>query len=365
MDYPSNKLLISKIQEIRFKHLAQISTIHNPKIWSSVSENVEYVTVTIVIPSRGCSWALSEYGGCSVCGYVNDSSRDRAVPVDTIIKRLSELLIEAKYSKKIEVQIFNSGSFFDEKDVFSDLRSKIIDLITNIPEVFKLAVECRTEYIIEEKNIIEETIEQLKGVILEIGIGLESSNDTILKDCWNKGTTLANYKKSVKILQTLGAKIKSYIFIKPPFLTERDAIRDTILTISQVAQIGTDVISINPCNVQNGTLVNELFRQNRYRPPWLWSVLHIIQAATKIAPNTNIICDPTAGGKLRGAHNCGKCDKTVLPLLTKAINKEVLPSDLSQICSCYHRWEIIITTPWEILRTRNISKLQRLSPLRE
>ncbi len=365
MDYPSNKLLISKIQKIRYKHLAQISTIHNPKIWSSVSENVEYVTLTIVIPSRGCSWALSEYGGCSVCGYVNDSSRDRAVPVDTIIKHLSELLIEAKYSKKIEVKIFNSGSFFDEKDVFSDLRSKIINLITNIPEVFKLAVECRIEYIIEEKNIIEETIKQLKGVILEIGIGLESSNDTILKDCWNKGTTLANYKKSVKILQTLGAKIKSYIFIKPPFLTERDAIRDTILTISEVAQIGTDVISINPCNVQNGTLVNELFRQNRYRPPWLWSVLHIIQAATKIAPNTNIICDPTAGGKLRGAHNCGKCDKTVLPLITKAINKEELPADLSQICSCYHRWEIIITTPWEILRTRNISKLQRLSPLRE
>ncbi len=365
MEYPCNKLLTSKIQEIRHKHLDQISTIHNPKIWSSVSENVEYVTITIVIPSRGCSWALSEYGGCSVCGYVNDSSRDRAVPVDTIIKRLSELLVETEYTRKIEVQIFNSGSFFDEKDVSSDLRTKIINLITNVPEVFKLAVECRTEYILEEKNIIEETIKQLKGIILEIGIGLESSNNTILKDCWNKGTTLESYKKSVRVLQTLGAKIKSYIFIKPPFLTERDAIRDTISTISEVALIGTDVISINPCNVQNGTLVNELFRQNRYRPPWLWSVLHIIQVAAKIAPKTTIICDPTAGGKHRGAHNCGKCDKTVMPLLTKAINREELPSDLSKICSCYHQWEIIITTPWEILRTRNLSKLQRLSPLRE
>jgi len=365
MNYPSNKLLTSKIQEIRHEHLAQISAIHNPKIWSSVSENLEHVTVTIVIPSRGCSWALSESGGCSVCGYVNDSSRERDVPVDTIIRRFSDLLKGTNYSKKIEVQIFNSGSFFDEKDVSTELRSKIIGFITSIPEIFKLAVECRTEYILEEKNIIEETIKQLKGVILEIGIGLESSNDTILKDCWNKGTTLENYKKSVKILQTLGVKIKSYIFIKPPFLTERDAIRDTVLTISEVAQIGTDVISINPCNVQNGTLVNDLFRQNRYRPPWLWSVLHIIRAAAKIAPRTSIICDPTAGGKHRGAHNCGKCDKKVLPLLTKAINKEELPSDLSKICSCYNKWEIIITTPWEILRTRNISKLQRLSPLRE
>ncbi len=365
MVYPNNKLLTSKIQEIRNKHLAQISDNVNPKIWSSVSENEEYITVTIVIPSRGCSWALGEYGGCSVCGYINDSSRDRVVPIEIIIKHLTKLLVETEYSKKIEVQIFNSGSFFDEKDVSSDLRSRIISLITNVPNVFKLAVECRTEYIIKEKSIIEETIKQLKGVILEIGIGLESSNDTILRDCWNKGTTLENYKKSVKILQTLGVKIKSYIFIKPPFLTERDAIRDTIITISEVAKIGTDVISINPCNVQNGTLVNELFRQNRYRPPWLWSVLHIIQTATKIAPDTAIICDPSAAGKLRGAHNCGKCDKTVLHLLTKAINKEKLPSDLSQICSCYNKWEIIISTPSEFLRIRNIAKLQRLSLLQE
>ena len=362
---PSNKLLKSKIQEIRHRHLAQISENSNPKIWSSVSENEEFVTVTVVIPSRGCSWALGESGGCSVCGYVNDSSRDNAVSIETIIKSLTKLLVETEYTKKVELQIFNSGSFFDEKDVSSDLRSKIINLITNVPYVFKLAVECRTEYIIEEKNIIEDTIKQLKGIILEIGIGLESSNNNILIDCWNKGTTLENYEKSVNILKTLGVQIKSYIFIKPPFLTEREAIRDAILTISEVVKIGTDVISINPCNVQNGTLVNELFRQNRYRPPWLWSVLHIIRAATTIAPSTKVICDPSAAGKLRGAHNCGKCDKTILPLLTKAINKEILPSDLSKLCSCYLRWEIIISSPWEILRTRNISKLQYLSPLRE
>jgi radical SAM enzyme (TIGR01210 family) len=365
MKYPNNDLLVSKIQDIRHQHLAQISTSQYPKIWSSVSENAESVTVTIVIPSRGCSWALSEYGGCSVCGYVNDSSRDRTVPIDTIIERLSELLLDTKYTKKIEIQIFNSGSFFDEKDVSTELRTKIIDLITDIPEVYKLAVECRTEYIIKGRKIIETTFEQLKGVILEIGIGLESSNNSILRDCWNKGTTLENYKESVNILRTIGVKIKSYIFLKPPFLTERDAIRDTILTIDEIAQIGTDVISINPCNVQNGTLVNELFHQNKYRPPWLWSVLHIIQAASKITPDTVIICDPSAAGKLRGAHNCGKCDKTVIPLLTKAINGEVIPSDLSQICSCYHKWELIISTPWEHLRIHNISKLQRLSPLRE
>ena len=365
MIYPINKLLTKKIQEIRHNYLAQIPDDQKTKIWSSVSENEEYVTITVVIPSRGCSWALGEYGGCSVCGYVNDSSRDSDIPIETIITKLRKLLTETNYSKKIEIQIFNSGSFFDERDVPSDLRSKIIDLVTNVPGVFKLAVECRAEYIIENKDIIKGTIKKLEAIILEIGIGLESANNIILRDCWNKGTSMVKYKKAVDILHSLGTRIKSYVFIKPPFLTERDAINDTILTISEVAKIGTDVISINPCNVQNGTLVNDLFHKKRYRPPWLWSVLHIIQAAIKIAPKTKIICDPSAAGKLRGAHNCGKCDKTVTSLLKKAVYKEELPSDLSSICSCYLRWEIIITTPWEILRTRNVSKLHRLSPLRE
>lgn len=365
MSYPINNLLVEKILEIRHKHLTKISETHNPEIWSSVSENEDYITITFIIPSRGCSWALGKYGGCSVCGYVNDSSRDKAIPLETIINKLKALLFETTYSKKIEVQIFNSGSFFDNNDVSVELRSEIIDLITNIPAVFKLSVECRSEYVISEKEIIQETIQQLKGTILEIGIGLESTNNAILKDCWNKGTTLEKYKEAIIILQTLGAQVKSYIFVKPPFLTEREAIKDAVLTISEVIRIGTDVISINPCNIQNGTIVNELFRQKRYHPPWLWSVLHIIQTAVKISPEMKIICDPSAAGKLRGTHNCGKCDKTVLSLLKKAINKEELPSDFSKICSCYHRWEIIIATPWEALRTRNVSKLQRLSPLRE
>jgi radical SAM enzyme (TIGR01210 family) len=342
-----------------------MSDATHSKIWSSVSENENHFTVTVVIPSRGCSWALSENGGCSVCGYVNDSSRENIIPLKKISDEITQLIVDVKYDKPLELQVFNSGSFFDQNDVPEELRTTIINLIIKSRQVFKLSVECRPEYILKEKTIIEETLNRLSEIKLEIGLGLESSNNAILQDCWNKGTTLEVYKSSLSYLQSIGIFVKSYIFIKPPFLNEQEAFRDAIKTIFDAKEMGTDVISINPCNIQNGTLVYELFRKDEYQTPWLWTVLHLIMRANEFTPDGKIICDPTAAGKERGAHNCGKCDKTVLKLIEKAVQKEKLPEDLSKICSCYLNWEILMNTPWETFRTRRISKLRKLKPLKE
>ncbi|MCK5342523.1 MAG: archaeosine biosynthesis radical SAM protein RaSEA [Candidatus Heimdallarchaeota archaeon] len=360
-----NPLISDRIQEIRHTYLTQVSDTSHSKIWSGVSEKEDYITVTIVIPSKGCSWALSDNGGCSVCGYVNDSSRENQIPVTKIEDELRRLIIEPKYNKPLELQIFNSGSFFDKSDVPEELRNTIIDLIKSSGQIIKLSIECRPEFILKEKKAIKETLKRLSKIKLEIGIGLESSNNAILLDCWNKGTTLEDYESSLIYLQSIGVQVKSYVFIKPPFLSEQEALRDSIKTVFDAKQMGTDVISINPCNIQNGTLIYELFRKDEYQPPWLWTVLHLIMIANEIAPNIEIICDPTAAGKERGAHNCGKCDKIVLKLIEKAVQREKLPDTFSEICSCYLNWEILMNTPWESFRTRKLSKLRKLNPLKE
>ncbi len=361
----TNPLLTRKIKGIRQDYLTHISDKSHAKIWSSVSEKENLLIITVLIPSRGCSWALSESGGCSVCGYVNDSSRENKIPIKLIKEELTRVIIDVEYTKPLELQIFNSGSFFDKDDVPEELRDLLIDLITQSGKVIKLSVECRPEYILKEKKVIEKLLKQLSNVSLEIGLGLESSNNAILQDCWNKGTTLENFKSSLEYLHSIGITVKSYVFIKPPFLNEQEALRDAIKTIIDAQHLGSDVISINPCNVQNGTLIYELFRKNEYQSPWLWTVLQVIKMSNELFPNSTIICDPTAGGKERGAHNCGKCDKLVLKLIEKAVQKEKLPENFSKICSCYSNWKILMNTPWETFRIHNLSKLRRLNPLRE
>lgn len=365
MSLQRNFLLASTILKLRHEFLDQISENYKPKIWSNLTESDQKATITVVMPTHGCSWALSESGGCSVCGYVNDSSRDKSIPSEQILIRIKDLLNQVDPEKPIELKLYNSGSFFDETDIPEKLRLKIIDLIKKTPNIFRLGVESRPEFVLNNLNIVKDTKNSLDSVNLEIGIGLESSNNAILRDCWNKGSSFEEYTRCVEILRLSGIRTKSYILIKPPFLTEAEAIYDALRTSHDAISIRTDVLSLNPCNVQNGTLAHHLQKKDRYQPPWLWSVLYVITTIRQKYPNIEIICEPTAAGKQRGSHNCGKCDKTVLGLINKVIVNEQIPEDLSAICSCFSIWQFLLRTPIEVFRSRNQSKLRRLNPLQE
>ena len=52
-----------------------------------------------------------------------------------------------------------------------------------------------------------------------------------------------------------------------------------------------------------------------------------------------MIVHPTAGGKLRGAHNCGKCDEEVVA----AIERYSVSADLRELegldCTCKSVWK--------------------------
>ena len=75
-----------------------------------------------------------------------------------------------------------------------------------------------------------------------------------------------------------------------------------------------------------------------YRPPWLFSIVEILEKSKKIAPDVRIKCDIVAGGKIRGAHNCKDCDTPFL----KAISEFSLSQDTKAFknlhCNCYDKY---------------------------
>ena len=96
---------------------------------------------------------------------------------------------------------------------------------------------------------------------------------------------------------------------KPPFMNEADALDHCVRWIEAVAE-RSDEISVNPMNIQRGTVIDRLHRHNEYRPPWLWSLVDMIQRAhPTIHPKggingdddqvSRLIVHPTAGGKIR------------------------------------------------------------------
>ena len=131
-------------------------------------------------------------------------------------------------------------------------------------------------------------------------------------------------------------------------MSEGDALHHTTKWIREIAEY-SDEISVNPMNIQKRTIVDRIFRHREYRPPWLWSLVQMIRNVhadihpTDGEPLTRLIVHPTAAGSIRGAHNCGLCDKEV----AAAIERYSVSGSLLEFeglnCDCESRWEAEIT----------------------
>jgi radical SAM enzyme (TIGR01210 family) len=281
----------------------------------------------VILQTTGCSHFHG--GGCSMCGY-NFGSSGRAKPTDIVrqfdnaIKQLGEVGL---------LKLYTSGSFLDECEVPSETADHILKHCSDTGT--RLLFESRPEYI---------TPGRLGHVLalhdeLEIAIGLESANDRVLRYSINKGFTVADFRRAAELLNDREVDLRSYVLLKPPFLTEAEAVADSISTIEYASKF-SETISLNPVNVQKGTLVEKLWRNWAYRPPWLWSVLQVLR--TTQTNGKRLICDPTGGGKERGAHNCGKCDGVILD----SIRAFSLSQDKSRLgspeCGCADVWKSVV-----------------------
>ncbi|MFW5898288.1 MAG: archaeosine biosynthesis radical SAM protein RaSEA [Candidatus Saliniplasma sp.] len=281
---------------------------------------------SVIFRTRGCSWNRSS--GCTMCGYYTDTNPS------IIDEDLEEQVhdVSEKYSGEDIVKIYTSGSFLDEEELPQDIALKIL----NSFDTDKTVVETRPQYITEDR--LHKYSAEVKK--LEIAVGLESSNNFVLKNCINKGFRYEQYLEKRDTVFENRSKLRTYLLLKPPFLTEKEAIKDLKNSIQQVSH-PDNIISVNPVNVQRGTLLEKLWNEKVYRPPWLWSLLKVFSEVSYV--DSMLISSSVGLGSERGAHNCGECDTELVEL----IREFNLTQDIEPIkdrlkdprCSCYHQWK--------------------------
>lgn len=286
----------------------------------------------IILKTKGCSWAHES--GCTMCGYFNDSAFTEISNEDLISQFHTAM---KSYNHEPVVKIFTSGSFLDPTEINQTVQETIIRKLSKTSD--KIAVESRPEYITQSH--LETCENHLSDSCLEVGIGLESANDTIRTFNINKGFSFKDYKKAAALLHKHHHLLKTYVLVKPPFLSENQAIHDAVETIRLIDNI-TDTVSLNPTNVQKATLVEYLWKQQYYRPPWLWSIIEILKQGSKMTKK-RLQCDVVGGGSSRGPHNCRNCNKPVLKNIRKfSLTQDT--SDLSSIaCDCKQQWHDQLT----------------------
>ncbi len=302
------------------------------RVWSEeeVIDGETHQALTVILRTRGCTWAIK--GGCSMCGYINDSFVKK-ITAEHLVNQFETAL--GRFDDHTVIKMYTSGSFLDDTEVHPEAQRGILE---RVPEqVVRFQSEAQAHHVREDK--LEDLRHRLPAPCeFALGIGMEASTPEVLEYSVNNEFDVEDYENAARVAETYDSLLKCYVLVKPPFLTERGAIEEAVATAERIT--GTpalEALSFNPISVHKNTLVERLWQDGDYRPPWLWSVAEVLKRADAVA-NCQIHSDVVAGGKPRGAHNCGECDEDVL----RAIDAHKKTGDVDVFdrvdCECKDVW---------------------------
>jgi archaeosine synthase beta-subunit len=282
----------------------------------------------LILRTRGCYWA--DLKGCSMCGYAKDTLGRSATP-EELGQQLDAAL--RVYRGEPYVKIYTSGSFLDDREVDPGSRQRLVEGFSHGAR--RLLFETLPEF------ATAETLEPLRRAFpgeVEVALGLESTQPDVLLRYVNKNSPPQAYLDAADRVRSLGLRAKGYLLLKPPYLTEREAIEDVVTSV-RLAAPHFDALSVNPVHIQNGTVVEWLYHRGRYRPPWLWSLSEVMQRGARHRGSTRLVTFPTAGGLARGPHNCGSCDRSFLSALEEASLSQRFDGLAGLACACGAEWQ--------------------------
>jgi radical SAM enzyme (TIGR01210 family) len=293
-----------------------------------------YDSLTIILNTGGCRWARA--GGCTMCGYVAESVEGGSVAHEDLMAQVEKCLDHERENADDpagQIKIYTSGSFLDEREVPAETRQAIA---ATFGDRDRIVVESLPDFVDREK--MSDFTDQ--GLETDVAIGLETATDRIRHDCVNKYFDFSEFERAAADAREMGAGIKAYLLMKPPFLSESEAIEDMQRSIRRCADVeGCHTVSMNPCNVQRHTMVEDLFHDDGYRPPWLWSVADVLESTAD--EDVIVVSDPVGHGSDRGAHNCGECDDRVQRAI-KDFDLRQDPTVFEEVtCECERTWDVV------------------------
>lgn len=239
--------------------------------------------VMIVLRSNGCQHYKTN-GGCSMCAHLNGAPLTDKITHQNYVEQWNSV-IDGSFVESAEksfnlndypvVCVYNLGSLLNPEEISVETVKYIFSSLNEYKGVKKVIIESRAEYVTED--ILKAIREEYDGVV-EVGIGVESTNFLIRELCHHKAIEDTSIiTDAVNALHKFNMKALAYVNFKPIFLTESEAIEDAITTsVDCFKKFGFDAVSIEPTSLQENSLANYLYNLGLYRVPWLWSLRDII-----------------------------------------------------------------------------------------
>lgn len=333
------KVISEKMKEIHSKIPIQSFNVSNVAATDIREENFEGVNckrLVMYLMSNGCEWALKSGNGCSMCGHIAKQTRkDELISTENYILQFKSEFNKYDFKNYPILNLYNNGSFMNDNEIPSEARREILKTISENENIKMVVIETRPEFVTEKKIIEIKKI--LRNKRVEIAMGLEVYEDKYRYTCLNKGFSLAQFEKASKIIVE-NVYLRTYVMLKPPFLTEKESIDEAIKTIKYAFSIGASTVSLETCTIQDYTLVNYLYSKKIYNTAWLWSILEVVKNTAHLGKVIVGLFQfyPSAD---KVPFNCEKCSNKVLDSIVDYNRTLDIKSFEDISCECKLEWE--------------------------
>lgn len=226
---------------------------------------------TLVLQCPSCSW-----GKCVFCGFSKDCLTAKRPSIGDFLAQLNSYF--QKYSMPEHLEIYNSGSFLDDRQISTESMIAIFKDLQG-RGVQSVAIESRPEYI--KAETLSPLAAQFKGD-LTVAIGLEVANDDILSKL-KKGFSLDDVEEAHSVLKDMGLSSRAYLLAGAPF-TE-DPKSATLDSLQYSRETGFDEISILAAYPMEGSKGYALWQSGEWSPISLDEFDRIVALAKETVSN--------------------------------------------------------------------------------
>lgn len=301
--------------------------------------------VDIWFKTRGCRY--DRHGSCTMCNY------DWSSPTTSIeqISFVKEALSKAG-APPHELLISPSGSMLDKTEVLIEARRGIFEIASKQPCKLFL-FETRPETVTEEALVEYANAFANTDTAIGVEMGLESSNQWILNYCVNKQLSLQDFEQAVQLIKKNQMLTYANVSLGTAFLTEQEAIQDTVESIQWALGKGIDRVVLFPLHVKDFTVLHWLWEKGLHTPTSLWALPEVLK---RLGPDATLKIElawykPLPSEKFPQypiPQTCNFCNTKVVELLDsykKTMDYKFIELLDGLSCPCHSAWRKRIAIP--------------------
>lgn len=215
--------------------------------------------------------------------------------------------IDSASRKPDMLSLYNDGSYYAPSEFVPELRRDLERLVRD-HDISLFNIETLPCFF--DPRAIEETRERTAAQVL-VSVGVQSFDPDVRRHCIGSPFSQRHLDRMLNAVQRRSLLIRIYLLFKAPFLSEWEAMEDLGGSLAAGLASGAAIISVNPCKVARGTVLEHVHRHALYRPPHLHSIAKVLGDVDRRDGDARISVEmPYYGGcpgDIALPHQCDLC----------------------------------------------------------